>query len=275
MPQKKKNLEGCSPKELKQKVRQLEKSCAKLKKDLKHERQKNARLKRKISEINGAYGSFPTPFSEKRDKNSEQSKTLQEARILARSNVFNAGRFSKKSYLGYLIQTFKSSTIGMVFRRIARFFRRFRLARRIAAVVAAILVTLFLSAFFIALLPFLIILLTATLLAVVMGARAANRRMRRELQEIRQLRVVIGAEQLTFEDNTFGERSAKAMASLPHTAVLVVTPRLWSAKGLGGRGLFFTVRREADGLYLVRRGYYFILRRRVLDGLSCDISIMY
>ena len=58
-------------------------------------------------------------------------------------------------------------------------------------------------------------------------------------------------------------------------AVLVVSPYPLSSRGLGGKGGFFTARREAEGLYLVRRHYFFMLRKRVLDALEQDITVVY
>jgi len=258
-----------------QEIKKLKKQASRLEKQLDDQRRENADLKRQIAEVKGAYGSLDRLPIKGRKRHPVSPGSRQAAQELLGINAFNAGRFSKKSYARYLIQTFKGSTLGMIFRRISRFFRRFRLIRRITAVVAAILVGLLLSAFFVTILPFLLLLLIMTLMGIAMRARSANRRMKEELRHQKRIRVVIFSDQVTFEGDTFGERSAKAMASSPDTTVLVVTPRLWSTKGLGGQGMFFTVRQEAERLYLVRRGYYFILRRRVLDSLSCDISVIY
>jgi hypothetical protein len=65
------------------------------------------------------------------------------------------------------------------------------------------------------------------------------------------------------------------MAAEEGVTVIVVTPYTVSGRGLGGRGRFFTARREADHLYVVRRHYFFTLRRRVLDRLDGEITVVY
>lgn len=256
-------------------LRSLKKRVARLEKALTEERRENAALKRRIADLNGGYGTFDIKTLKGYKVRRRRSTPKREQQDMLRAASINARRFSKKSYVRYLIHTVKESTVGLIFRRISVYFRRFRLIRRIAAVVAAVLMALLLSAFFITALPFLLLLLVATLMAVILRAHSANRRMREYLRDVRRVRILILSEQVTFEDSTFAERSAKAMATEAETAVIVVTPRLWSAKGLGGEGMFFTARRESQNLYLVRRGYYFILRRRILDGLACDMTVIY
>ena len=58
-------------------------------------------------------------------------------------------------------------------------------------------------------------------------------------------------------------------------AVLVVSPYPVSPRGLGGKGSFFTARKEAEGIYLVRRHYFFMLRKRVLDAMGQNITMIY
>lgn len=253
-----------------------QKEIKRLRLALDKERRKNARLKRQITALKGAYGQSPGEqelrwFKGRRkggDRDREQAELL-------RAGEVNARRFSKSTYLAYLTQTVKESTVGMIFSRIALYVRRLRLVRTIVAVLSTVTVALLLSAFFLTALPFLILLSLGTLLVIFLRAQAANRRMRRALAGCERVRVMILPEQITFSEDTFAEGSAKDMARERGTAVLAVTPRLWSAKGLGGKGMFFTARREASDLYLIRRGYYFILRRRVLDHLDTDVTVIY
>ena len=69
--------------------------------------------------------------------------------------------------------------------------------------------------------------------------------------------------------------SALEMASDPDVTVIVVSPYPWSTKGFGSHRMFATARQEQPRLYLVRKYYYFILRRRVLALVDPDLSILY
>lgn len=257
-----------------QEIKRLKRALSEQDRALARERRENARLKRQLSEAKGVYGAESDgEFSLGSRKKTASGQASEWADLLDAGRV-NAKRFSKKSYFRYLIQTVKESTLGLIIRRVSRYLRRLRLIRTVAAIVSAILVALLFSAVFIAALPFLILVTLSALAAVLFRAAKANRLMKHELSG-KHIRVIIAPDTVTFQDGTFFERSAEAMAAEPDTAVLVVTPHLLSTRGLGGKGMFFTVRKEQEDLYLVRRAYFFILRRRVLDCLDKEITFMY
>ena len=262
-----------TPKEQRKEIKRLTRALSEKDRALRREKRENAALKRELaalknslaSDLNADFKTSGKPY---------KSQLEKERHELITTGTVNARRFSKKSYLRYLIQSVKESGIGLFFSRIARFWRRLRLARTITAVVAAVIAALLVSAVFITILPFLLIFSLVVLLAAAFRARIANRMMTERLTG-KRVRVIVMPDSVTFRDDTFAERSAKAMSREPNTAVLVVSPYFMSPRGLGGRGMFFTVREEAEDLYLVRRCYYFLLRRRVLDAMCGEVTVMY
>ncbi|MBQ9781176.1 MAG: hypothetical protein IJW00_09575 [Clostridia bacterium] len=261
------------PKQQKKEIKRLTRALSQKDRALQRAERENAALKRRLAEAKGSYGHAPEALYSKKKKASSDEE-FSEQKELFRMGAVNARRFSRKSYLSYLIQSIKESVVGMVFRRLTRFLRRLRLVRTISVVVAAVMATLLLSAVFVTVLPFLFFIGITCIAAATLRARAANRLMREKLSG-KRVRVFILPDAVTFRDDTFAERSAKAMAREPDAAILVVSPRLISSRGLGGRGMYFTVREEARDLYLVRRGYYFILRRRVLDTVCGEVTFVY
>ncbi len=261
------------PKAQRKEIKRLTRALSQKDRALRREKRENAALKRRISTLKGNYG-HASETELRLGKKSYQSEADTEQRELIKNGVLNARRFSKKTYVRYLIQSAKESGLGLFFRRMTRLLRRLRLVRTISMVVAAVIAALLLSAVFITILPFLLVFTLVTFLAVIFRARAANRMMRDTLTG-KRVRVIVLSDSVTFQDDTFAERSAKAMAREPDTAVLVVSPHLISPRGLGGHGMFFTARKEAEDLFLVRRGYFFILRRRVLDAVCGEVTFMY
>ncbi len=262
-----------TPKEQRKEIKRLTRALSEKDRALRREKRENAALKREISVLKNSRASNRDAFFSP-SKKSYKSDSGKEQRELITAGAVNARRFSKKSYLRYLIQSIKESGIGLFFSRIARFWRRLRLVRNVTLVIAAIIAALLVSAVFITALPFLLLFSLVTFLVVIFRARVTNRRMTEKLAD-KRVRVMILPDSVTFRDDTFAERSAKAMSKEPNTAVLVVSPYFMSPRGLGGRGMFFTVREEAENLYLVRRCYYFLLRRQVLDAVCEDVSVMY
>ena len=66
--------------------------------------------------------------------------------------------------------------------------------------------------------------------------------------------------------NRFQTQNARELAT--HGTVLLISPYWISAKGLYPHGFYCTVRREAPNILLVRKYYFFSLRRHVLKGLD-------
>ncbi len=256
-------------------IKALRKKVSRLEKELAEERRENAHLKQKINHLKGSYGE--TPDLSVRDMHNRRKTDPQqrEQADLFLTGAVNARRFSKRNYALFLIHSVKESTLGLLVRRISRYFRRLRLFRNIAAAIGAVLVTVLLSAFFVTALPFLLLFLGISLFAVAFRARSANRQMREALVGMQRIRIIFFHEQINFKENSFSERSAMSMAEDRGTAVIAVSPHLLSSAGLGGKGMFFAVRQERPRLFLVRRGYYFILKRKVLNALSADITLMY
>ncbi len=259
----------------KKKIKELQSQVSALNKEIAHERQENARLKQEIIHLKGAYGETPELSLRDMRKRRKADPLRREQEDLLGAGAVNARRFSKRNYFLFLIHSVKESTLGLLIRRMARYFRRLRLFRNIAMITGAVLAAVLLSAFFITAIPFLLLFLGVSLFAIMFRARNANRRMKEALTNVSRIRVIFFHEQITFKENSFSERSATAMAEDKDTAVVVVTPRLWSTAGLGGKGMYFTAREEKPRLFLVRRGYYFILKRKVMAALSADITLMY
>lgn len=257
----------------KREVARLTRENKRLRRALTKEKAESARLRRRLSVLRQ---------QEKADFRRERASLFphkpqtpaEEQRAMLQTEAVNARRYTSRTYIRYLISTFKGSVAGNLFRRMALYWRRLRVVRTIAAVVVGILATLVVSAVYITLLPFLVFGILGTLVAITVLSRSADRRMKHAL-EGKHIRVIIPPDEVSFDGNTFLERSAIAMAQEKNTAVIIVSPRFWSCKGLGGQGMFFTVRREANDLYLVRKGYYFILRRRVLDVIDAHLTVIY
>ena len=260
-------------KEQKKELKRLTKALSQKDRALVALRRENAMLRRQLSDFKGAYrdsdGGWPA-LSRKRQPNTPE----RERQDAACAGAVNARRFAKKSYIGYLVSTVKESALGGMIRRVSRYLRRLRLVRTLTAILSTLLLSLLIPTVMLTVIPVIALLTLGALLGVIFSARAANHRME-ELLKGKQIRVLVLPDQITFREGTFAERSALDMARDENVAVIVVTPRLLSTRGLGGEGMFFSFRKETDNLYLVRRGYYFILRRRVLDVINPDYTVIY
>ena len=231
----------------------------------------NARLRRQVQTMTSAGGSTHVAPSAVPLKSKKDTRQVLLAEIASEGERYAASTYGK-----YLFLSVKESSVGRLTRRIVIFFRRLRIFRLVINILLILLTAVLASAFFVTAIPVLILSAVTTLFAVIFNARSTNRRMAKALHG-KHIRVVIPPDHTTLGEDSFLERCAKDMAQDPHTAVIIVSPHLLSPRGLGGHGLYFTARSEnaKDAVFLVRKGYYFILKRQVLTKLDPHLTIIF
>lgn len=259
------------------------KDYRRIKKELSRCQRENAALRRQVASLrknNSEYALHQdTPPFRGNRKRGEQAHIL----ALLRSRRRRAHHYDKPTYLRFLIDCFTDSTFYTWWTRVLSYVRRIRLVRTIGLILVLVFTAVQTSALFVVfsavyltLLPFLVLSSGLGLLASVLHARTVNRRLQARLAG-QHIRILLPSRAVDFTPDAqpFFFASARQMATEPKTAVIVVSPYAWSTKGFRGHRMFVTARHEGDGLYLVRKYYYFILRRQVLDTLDPHLSILY
>ncbi len=270
-----------------------DREIAELRRELEQERRHAARLEREVASLreelrmHTAVTERDKPLSRLRSRPSMEDRLREDA-------GHRAAHYRERSFIRYLFEAVMESAPVAIITRLLLYIRRLRVVQLILtlglAVGAVVLVTL-LSA---AALPILIFGSGTLAILAAVRSRRANIRLRAAL-EGEHIRVLIPPRGQSLpkarrksrkatasadgfevtEVTPFFVRQAYAMAAEEGVSVVVVSPYLLSTRGLGGTGGYFTARREAEGLYLVRRHYYFILRRHVLDALDADMTVIY
>lgn len=252
-----------------------DREIGRLRRELAAERRENARLVREVADLRRQLQSQQLsdrehPFSRLRPASGREQK---KERLLEAANR-RAHHYRKKSFVRYLWEAVMESAPVAVITKLVLYLRRIRVVRIILSLVlaaGAVVTVAILSA---AVLPFLFAGTALLTLFACLRSRRMNRLLRNELKEQR-IRIMVPPRGGALQADSFFIRNARSMAAERGVAVLVVTPYLVSGRGLGGRGGFFTARKEEDGLYLVRKHYFFILRRRVLDTLEQGMTVIY
>ena len=256
--------------------RQLAKELRRYKRENAALRQQLAALRRERAyhAVHGAEAHRPTPSSDPRQAR---------ARALLRSRGRRAHHFGKRTYLRFLIDCFTDSTFYLWWSRVLAYARRIRLVRTVGLIVTVLLAAAQTSALFVVfsavyltVLPFLILGSGLGLLFCVLHSKTVNRHMAHALTG-HHIRVLFPSRSHPFtpEAQAFFFASALEMATDPNVAVIVVSPYPLSTKGFGSRRMFATARQERPRLYIVRKYYYFILRRRVLAPVDPDFCVLY
>ncbi len=262
-----------------------ERELTRLRRELEAERRHSARLERRVAELRQELRERDAlegdrPLQHLRTKTSAEGRACDAASR-------RAVNYRKGSYMRYLLESVMDWLPVRIIAQLVLYLRRLRVVRLVVTLVLAIGAVVLVTVLSAATLPF--ILLGASCLAMAgwFRSKRMNRIMRREL-EGQHIRVLIPPRGACFYrigkkekksmhagEVSFFWRQAHAMAAEEGVSVVVVSPYPLSRRGLGGHGAYFTARREGENLYMARRHYYFILRRRVLDAVDPGMTVMY
>jgi hypothetical protein len=235
------------------------------------ERQKNARLERKLSalqsELNDSENALLFRFR-------PGAGSRRNAEGLRDASSRCARRYRKNSFLRYLWDAVIDSSLITFMSKLLQYFRRIRALQIILSIVLAAGALTAVAALSAAMLPFLLFGMGLLTITAALRSRHMNTRLRRVLTG-KRIRILIPTGRKALSKNAFFIRNARSMAAEEDVAVVVVSPFLLSHKGFGGKGAYFTARTEGERLFIVRKPYFFFLRRRVLDTLDGNISVVY
>ena len=252
--------------------RQKDKEITRLRRETAALRQKNAALERELADLRRRLAAAPDSPKKSLRALRRSKEGTREDRMLG-SMGLRARHFRKASFFRYLWESIMDSSPVRMLERLVSYLRRIRILQMVLTILMATGAAILVAVLSAAVLPFLFFGTGVLSVVALLRSRRMNRLMRRALPG-RPLRVLIPPRGKALEENSFFIRNARAMAA-DGVTVIVVTPYFTSTRGLGGKGAFFTARQEGEGLYVVRRHYYFFLRRHVLDRLEEPITLIY
>lgn len=250
---------------------QREREISRLKHELEAERRRCARLARQVSDLRAELQTRDVAEDNLWKRVRHKPRAEEQMRD---TSFHRASRYRKRTYLRYLFEAIMDSKPLLIISGIWTYLRRLRILQLIFTIVAAfgaVVVVTLLSA---AVLPFILF----AVLGVAMLGRMRSRRMNIKLKAAlagRHVRVLIPPRASAMQENSFYLRQAHAMAQEENTAILIVTPYLLSSRGTGRGGSFLTAREGEEHVYFLRRHFFFQFRRRVLDGLDTNLTIVY
>ncbi len=258
--------------------RHKDREIARLRQELTTERRRTAELERELASLKKEQkeNALATTDRPLRTLKQKAGGTHKEERLLDTS-ARRASRYRKSTYLRYLLESVRESLPVQLIKSFSKYFRRVKSVQTVSTIVLALaaVITVAVISTTVLLFMFLGISLVILLaLLIYLRSRRMNHILSRELAD-RRIRVLVPPRGPALNPGSFFIRNARAMAGEDNVAVIIVSPYLCSCCGAGGRGGFFIARKEAEGLYIVRRHYFFVLRRKVLDALKGDVTAIY
>ncbi len=187
------------------------------------------------------------------------------------------------NYVSYLSSLLKRSQLYHLSNSYLAFFRKFKLVSILIRVYSYLLLLLqFGTAFFVIvvalvlLLPIALLSAGCVLLSALLFYDRKNRYMEQKLNG-KNIFVLFPTRDGEFQTGHFWRKNIQELAKMKdgQNTVLVVSPFFWSFRGVFNRSPYFLVREEKQNVYLIRKHYYFSLRKKVLLNNKHLLTLIY
>ena len=258
--------------DLEKKLERTQISNQKLQKKVKQLEKKVKNLQEKLSEDIVV----ETSQSGKKIKKEKDTKISEEWSDRSR----NRKRYSKKTMTGFVVSTVTNSSLYSIFYKITVWFKKISFLSTVLIIIKAILTAISTSAIFILflvvlipLLPFILIAALVSCVHTLLSFKKYNEKFRSLIQD-KKLLVFFPSKNDSFDPESYLGKTFSTLSD-KNTAIIAVTPYFFSSKGFGGKGGFLTCRHEMKNVYIVRRRYFFIFKRRVIKNANCETIYIY
>ena len=187
------------------------------------------------------------------------------------------------NYILYLSSILRQTQTYHLWSRYLAVFRKFRLVSLLIRLYSYLLLLLqFGTAFFfiaialVLLIPVAIVSAGCVLFSALLFYGRKNRYMEHKLKD-KKVYVFFPTRDGEFQNGRFWKANIAELSNKQdHTsAVLVVSPFFWSFKGIFDTSPYFLIREERKNIYLIRKHYYFSLRKKVLSKNEQLLTLIY
>lgn len=239
-----------------------------LEEELRALRKENLRLRKSITALKKELKQTRecTLFEERRTSDAMLQKQAARGRL-----------FGAKSYFSFLYRAFRHSFLFRLYKRIFTFLRRFRFLTYTLALVSYLLIILEASAALVLSTSFFLFAIPLSFLAT-QGFVLLTRTARRKANE--QNAVLFRGKRLAvffpprrgLSKSRYFVGLVKDFAADEHTVAIVVSPYILSGRGMDRkRGFFLIQRTDGARILLVRRPYYFSMKKHLFKSVPSSI----
>lgn len=186
------------------------------------------------------------------------------------------------NYFTYLYKTVKLSSIYGIFDRLVTYFRRIRLIGTVVNVITFILTLLrtgtMIIVYGVLILLFIpiTILLSALVPAFSMITSSKSNKLMKEQLSGKDVYIFNPSRSSDFEQSAFFSANVRSLAELDNSAVIVVSPYfLKSIPNSTRENINFSISKDAPNIYFIRRYYYFVLFKKVLQKYCKELIYIY
>ncbi len=190
--------------------------------------------------------------------------------------------FSRKYYTTYLFENIRSTSLFNIYERIIRAIKRYTLLTTTLKILTFIItfiessaIFVFVASAFIISVPITVFLSYAAIVMSFLGSKRLNRR-NKELLSGKNITLMFPQRGKAFEQGSFFRGMVRDTAKKPDSVVVIVSPYVFGVKGISSRQTpYLASRLEGDNILIVRKHYYFTLKKRMLGSMADRTTVIY
>lgn len=234
----------------------------------------NRRLTREIDALKNE-------IDELEDKSSRRSRLNKYQTSLKRC-AENEYMFSKRNSFSFLLTQLKFTSFFQIYRRALTIFRRYSFittSLKVFSIIflfveASILVLISTSAFIMSLIFTLFISQLFTFFTLLTRKRY-NRR-NTELMRGKSVCIFFPTKERAFDYDSFFQGFVREEANKENSVAVIVSPYLFNSVGLEhSKKIYYYCREDGENILLVRKRYYFTLRKKVISQVASNVTEIY
>ena len=179
----------------------------------------------------------------------------------------------ENTLFSFLKEWIRTAAFYRTWEQILKYFRRFRVVSTafrlfpwILLLISTHTILYAVAASAVVLLPLFVISLISFFASTSIRYKKANQAMRHYLQN-QTVYVLFPERAREFSSGTFWRYNVMDLAMRENTSVVIVSPFLFSSRGMFHKSFYFNLRMEQTRIFLVRHHYFFSLKKHVL--LTC------
>ncbi len=209
-------------------------------------------------------------------------KNADPTQALLTHQAQNAVLFSKKRYFTYIFKLFSFTSIFSIYKKILAFLRRYSFISTTLKVIVAILTVVQSSAIFVLAtsvsflsVPF-ILVISYTVFFLAHFQRKKNDAVNKKLLAHKKIFVFFPPKKRALSPESYFSGMVESFSQEEDHICIIVSPHFWRNRGLcGNKKPYRFSRMEGDRILLVRRQYYFMLKKNILEKSSGEIIEIY
>ena len=214
-------------------------------------------------------------------RESREQKRRELASALWQEKIDSISVYNGRSYFKTVVAFIRSSLVYRAWIKFLSLFRRFRLLTYIAAFISyalalvgtGALLLVYLSVAAVALILSALIL-SVFLIIAIDDMKRSNAYLTDKLCE-KDVYIFFSSSAGAISQSSFFGRNALDISTCDNACILLITPSLFSRRGLYRDHFFLTLKKECDNIYIIRKYYYFSFKKRVLPKLSGRVTMIF